>query len=600
MTVHSIIVAGGAGSRLAASAPQGTPDKPLLAADDGVRLIDRVLQAVPEDGQRIVVAGDLDLPQEVVRVREDPPLSGPASAIVAGVRALIDRAEISDEDLVVLLAADLLDPEAGIAALLAVASAGDFSADGAIATVDGRLQPLLSAVRLDALVTAISDDDFRDTSVMRLLRRMTLTEVEVTATAAADVDTWDDWTSYLRSRPVSWEDARSRIAESFPSAERSSVTKPPEPGDNLAGDVLSPMPVPHYTSSAMDGFAVSGAGPWSLLAAHTSFAAGRNLHRAGGTLSTGEALPVLTGSLIPDGTTAVVRSENATVEDSVLSAETPKDGTDVRPAGQEWSQGAVLATAGTVLTSRHVAMLSVCGVDEVEVRDKPRVACAFTGNEVIDQGVPEPGEVRDAFSTSFPDLLHRWGAQVVTMDRLPDDPVAVEDWLRRPDVRGSDIVVMTGGSGRSGQDFARRFITRAAEEVLAEGVACQPGHPTLITRRAGQLVIGVPGNPFAAHVALHSFVAPAVAVLSGTAVKDAVALSSATVTAKEIGRIAALRRDRVRLVPATLHESAVTATVTPVPGAHSHMLSGYAAADVLIVVPQAGLEPGETAHYLTL
>lgn len=617
MSIHSIIIAGGEGSRLAASAPEDTPAKPLLAGRDGVRLIDRVLAASAEvAGVRVVVAGEMELPDGVIRLREDPPLSGPAAAIVTGARALAEREDTGDEDLVLLLAADLVNPGPGITALLDAASdsRSDTDPDGAIATVNGRLQPLLSTVRLGALLTAIGDDDFRDASVMRLLRRITLVEVEVPAATAADVDTWDDWTEHLRHQPATWQDARTSIADTVATIvarpgrteEKTGASRTPAPGDVLAADVLSPIPVPHYTSSAMDGFAVSGPGPWTLLAATPTNARGRNLHRTGGTLEPGQALPILTGSLIPEGATAVVRSENAQVTDDVVTAETPEEGRDIRPAGQEWDAGSVLVTAGTRLTPRHVAMLSACGVDTVEVRQAPRVACAFTGNEVISHGVPGPGEVRDAFSTSFPALLGAWGAEVTVADRLPDDPVAVEDWLRRPDVRSSDIVVMTGGSGRSTQDFARRFISRAAEEVLAEEVACQPGHPTLITRRADQLIIGVPGNPFAAHVALHSFIAPAVEVFCGTTVEDAVATHPATASTGESGRIAALRRGRVRLMPATLDERAAhdstpaQVTVTPVAGSHSHMLSGYAAADVLIVVPRDGLEPGDPVEYLPL
>ncbi|HIW90792.1 MAG TPA: molybdopterin molybdotransferase MoeA [Candidatus Corynebacterium avicola] len=618
MTIHAIILAGGAGSRLAESAPADTPAKPLLAGRDGVRLIDRVLDAAAASaaqdaastGVRVVVAGEMDLPEDVVRLREDPPLSGPAAAVATGARALAAREDTADEDLILLLAADLLDPAPGIAALVAgFREAADDTA-GVIGTVAGRRQPLMSVVTLGALSEAVGEDSFADAPMMRLLHRIPMAEVELPEVAAADVDTWDDWTEHLSHQPVTWQDARSRIADTVAAIvartgrneEDNGASHTPAPGDVLAQDVLSPIPVPHYTSSAMDGFAVSGAGPWTLLASTPTNARGRNLHSTGGTLEPGQALPILTGSLIPEGTTAVVRSENAEITDDTLQAETPEDGRDIRPSGQEWEAGAVLVSAGTRLTPRHVAMLSACGVDTVEVRQAPSVACAFTGNEVIDDGVPGPGEVRDAFSASFPALLSGWGAEVTVADRLPDDPVAVEDWLRRPDVQAADIVVMTGGSGRSTQDFARRFISRVAEEVLAEEVACQPGHPTLITRRADQLIIGVPGNPFAAHVALHSFIAPAVAMFCGTASDDAaraaVALHPATVA--ESGHVGALHRDRVRLMPATLGENDGQTTVSPVPGSHSHMLSGYAAADVLIIVPREGVDPGDRVQYLPL
>jgi molybdopterin molybdotransferase len=406
--------------------------------------------------------------------------------------------------------------------------------------------------------------------------------------------------SHDHHQPVTWDEARRRARAAVTGAQTpQGVRKKPEPGDVLATDAPAPMDVPHYTSSAMDGFAVRGDGPWRLLAAPFTGSQGRNVHRTGGSLADGEALPVLTGSLLPDGAESVVRSENTEVKGDVLHAERPAPGRDIRPSGQEWRVGDTLLPAGTRLTPRHVAMLGAAGVDDITAARAPKVACAFTGNEVVASGVPGPGEVRDAFSVSFPALLTGWGARVVTAGHLADDPVAVEDWLRRPEVLDADIVVMTGGSGRSGQDFARRFITRAAlasgagGEILADEVACQPGHPTLLVRRIisgrPQLIVGAPGNPFAAHVALHSFVAPAVAAALG--------LESPVFSGTVGGPVEAMRRDRVRLMPAVFGEDTA---LTVLPGRLSHMLSGYAAADALVVVPREGLAAGDGVPYLPL
>ncbi|WP_312801105.1 molybdopterin molybdotransferase MoeA [Corynebacterium variabile] len=397
---------------------------------------------------------------------------------------------------------------------------------------------------------------------------------------------------------LSWSEARAAVESAVHDHARRGTEMVPvadAAGRILASAVVSPMDVPHYTSSAMDGFAVRGSGPWRLLATPVEGAAGRNVHRTGGVLSDGEALPVLTGSLLPEGAEAVVRSEDAeiTCDGSRLHARQPDVGKDIRPAGQERAAGSELLAPGVRLTPRHIAMLSAGGVDEVTVTVRPTVVCAFTGNEIVRSGVPGPGEVRDAFSTSFPALVESWGGVVTSTEAIADDPVAVEYWLRRPSTVDADIVLVTGGSGHSGQDFARRFITRAVAgddgEVLASGVACRPGHPTLIARRGAQLIIGAPGNPFAAHVALHSFVMPAIAAFVGASSE----LHSGVCAVS----LDPLDRDRVRLIPASLGADRVC---TPVDGAHSHMLTGYATGDVLLVVPSGGLAAGEPVDYLML
>ncbi|WP_312977821.1 NTP transferase domain-containing protein [Corynebacterium sp.] len=193
-TVHAIIVAGGAGSRLAASAPadalRDVPRKPLLPGPDGRRLIDRVLDATASCACRVVVAPPPDLPGlpvDVLRTQEAPPLAGPAAALAAGVAALHGNGTVCDADPVLLLAADLVAPAGSVNVLLK--SVQDAPA-GCIGTVDGRRQPLFSAVRFGALRMTVDGRDFTDAPVMALLRHLDLRETPLPS--AADIDTWDD------------------------------------------------------------------------------------------------------------------------------------------------------------------------------------------------------------------------------------------------------------------------------------------------------------------------------------------------------------------------------------------------------------------------
>lgn len=181
--MYALVIAGGRGERLAASAPGQVPVKPLLRDATGCRLIDRVLDAclVPGAEGRIVVAGPMTLPADVVRVREDPPLSGPAAGIAAGVAAL-PSGYTGD---VLVLPADLADPGPVVSVLTAP------GVRSGIVTVDGRLQPLLFRASATDLRDACTGD-LVDAPVMRIVRRLRLPGIPLPAPAVADVDTWDD------------------------------------------------------------------------------------------------------------------------------------------------------------------------------------------------------------------------------------------------------------------------------------------------------------------------------------------------------------------------------------------------------------------------
>lgn len=601
-----------------ASAPLGTPAKPLLEflfwgdATPAPTLLDNTVGAVQEalgrggdQGRCVVVGPPMDLPVGVERVREEPVHSGPASAIAAGVE-VVAGSGAADSDVVFVLAADEADPAAAITALRAAARR-ELDREGWIISRGGHIEPLLCLVKVGAARRAFGG--VRGGSVRMVLAGLDLAEVPLAG--QTDVDTWAEAQAAgigVAEGPATWRGARARVAslaeEMWHQRVEKAVVATPAVGQVLVSPALAPMDVPHYTSSAMDGYAVSGPGPWTLLEDHAEGVQGRNIHRAGGTLQPGEALPVLTGSLLPEGADAVVRSEHTHLpvgsgELHLSEGMSVSTGADIRHAGEELRRGEELLPAGTVLSARHLALLGACAVDEVRVAPPLTVDFAFTGNEVVTDGLPGPGEVRDAFSSSFPALVEHLGAEVRSVSRLKDDPAEVQDWLQQA---RADIVVITGGSGHSGQDFARTFITEQADVVLAESVRCAPGHPTLLAARQlqdeafhnedrTQFIMGAPGNPLAAHVALHSFLAPALAVASGL---DFPA-TKACIAGEDLPTI---RKPRTRLIPARL--DSLSNRATPMTRTNSHMLSGYAKAQVLLVVPPEGVTSGEAVAYLPL
>lgn len=391
-----------------------------------------------------------------------------------------------------------------------------------------------------------------------------------------------------------WDEAREGLyataARLGTSLGTRSVALPEALGMTLAEPVRSPIPVPHFDSSAMDGYAVAGPPPWRPLFAAPHESGTENLHRRAVSLSPGTACPVLTGSVLPEGVDGILRTEHARLDDGLLTPLPGHEvipGRDMRRTGEELSRGSVLLPAGQLIGPRQAAHLGACGVDDVTVKEPVAVSVALTGNEVIERGVPGPGEVRDAFGMSLPTILAAWGGRVSPCSRLHDDESAVRDWLAEASGR---LIVITGGSGGSGQDFARRVVEDVATEVVASSVEIRPGHPTLIAELPdGRIVLGLPGNPLAAYTALYSFAPAALAGWYGRPIPP-------VRRARISETFRPLARQAVRMIPCTRREE----FLVPLPKVQSHMLSGLAAAEEIAMIPQEGVDAGGLVRTIPL
>ena len=158
-------------------------------------------------------------------------------------------------------------------------------------------------------------------------------------------------------------------------------------------------------------------------------------------------------------------------------------------------------------------------------------------------GLPGPGEVRDAFSPQFPFIIESFGATVTSAVRLQDSAPDFRHWLGHT---AADILMLTGGSSTSDVDWVRRTLAELGATYIFESVAIRPGHPALAALLPdGRLVLGLPGNPLAAHVALYSYLP---AVLAGIFGQPLAQLPTGTLTAAVPG----YSTKDLRLIPVTI------------------------------------------------
>ncbi|WP_343944676.1 molybdopterin molybdotransferase MoeA, partial [Pseudonocardia zijingensis] len=276
-------------------------------------------------------------------------------------------------------------------------------------------------------------------------------------------------------------------------------------GTVLAAPLVAAGDHPPVPRSAMDGYAVCGAPPWTVVEAAARPA----------TLAEGAACPVVTGAPLPVGTTSVLTDEDA-VRDGVLLRGAAPRGHHIRPAAEECVAGEAVLPAGTLVTPAVLGLAAALGHDALLVRPLPRVAALVTGNELVGSGRPGPGQVRDAIGPMLPGLLARAGARPdIAPVALRDDRELLRSALVTAARGAADLVLVSGSSAAGPADHLRAVLTDLHADLLVDGVRCRPGHPQALARVDGTLVVGLPGNPLAALAAFLTVAVPALAGLRG-------------------------------------------------------------------------------------
>lgn len=395
-----------------------------------------------------------------------------------------------------------------------------------------------------------------------------------------------------------WQDAR-RIAYEAGAAlaaDRRAVAQVPlahATGRVLARDVSSLHTMPHYASSAMDGWAVSGQGPWRPGEATRPHSASGAVPDA---LAPGTARSIVTGETVPPGTTAILRQEDSVLdpETGLLSATpAPRPGADIRPAGREASAGELLLAAGTRLVPGQIAVAAVGGHDTLPVTTPIRVRLVLSGDEVVTSGIPLPGQVRDTFGPVLPSCIGALGGDVVDTVRIGDDRRATLDALDSPAARGMDVLVSTGGTGHSPADHLRPAAGQLGATTLIGSVAMRPGHPAMLSRLPdGRLLVALPGNPLAALMAVVTLLEPLLEAATGQP-------PSSPVTARSGESIRGAGHSH-RLLPARWADPAERQVLVPSEHTGSAMMRGLASADVVLVAPPSGAAAGDPVGYLPL
>ncbi|WP_159652709.1 molybdopterin molybdotransferase MoeA [Vibrio atypicus] len=283
----------------------------------------------------------------------------------------------------------------------------------------------------------------------------------------------------------------------------------------LAEDILSPIFVPPFDNSAMDGYAVRLT---DLNANNVMPLAGKSF--AGqpfdGEWPAGYCVRIMTGAKIPDGCDAVIMQENTEESDAgiVINQTDVKPQNNIRPTGDDIKQGDVVLPKGARLTARDIPMIATLGISHVTVVRKPRVAFFSTGDELKPLGETlAEGQIYDSNRYGIKPLIENFGCEPIDLGIIPDCPDQLKATFEQAQTL-ADVVVTSGGVSVGEADYTKDILEELGQIGFWK-LAIKPGKPFAFGKLSTAWFCGLPGNPVSAVMTMYVLVQPMLAKLAG-------------------------------------------------------------------------------------
>ena len=361
-------------------------------------------------------------------------------------------------------------------------------------------------------------------------------------------------------------------------------------GRVTASDIVSPLNVPGFDNSAMDGYAVRVAdlnANAPLPVAGKAFA-GQPFQ---GEWPAGSCIRIMTGAPVPPDCDAVVMQEETEQTDSGVRFIAPvKPGQNIRRSGEDITLGATVFPAGTRLTVGELPVLASLGIADISVVRKVRVAIFSTGDELQLPGQPlAEGQIYDTNRLAVHLMLEQSGCEVINLGILPDDPERLRAVFIEAD-KVADVVISSGGVSVGEADYTKTLLEELGEIGFWK-LAIKPGKPFAFGKLQNSWFCGLPGNPVSAALTFYQLVQPLLAKLSGNRASPLPArqrVRTATRLKKSPGR---LDFQRGLLAPNASGELEVSTT------GHqgSHIFSSFSQGNCFIVLERerGNVEAGE-------
>ncbi len=313
---------------------------------------------------------------------------------------------------------------------------------------------------------------------------------------------------------VSVHDAFSILKNSLPEYKEVQYTLLQARNHVLSQAINSPVNMPPFRQSAMDGFA---------LCLHDTLeydiigeVKAGDTHQM--TLLPGQAIKIFTGAAVPDSAQAVIQIEKTLVKEGIVHLqEQPKSGTNVRPIGEQISEGDLALEKGTLLNAAAIGFLAGLGFTSVMVYKKPTIGIVITGNELVKPGSTlKYGKVYESNAIMLRSALNDAYFDAITLYEVNDDFENTKNKLHDA-LSANDVVLVSGGISVGDYDFVARALKELEVETLFYKVNQKPGKPLFTGKLQDKIIFALPGNPAACLTCFYVYVLPTLLILSGKA-----------------------------------------------------------------------------------